>query len=302
MKIDLTEKTSGFSILTGDKKGFVSFLSAPIDAYIRGTDESASFLLRKEVPATVYQEPNGNIIISAFRETVFPISFAIKFNGFDFHQEEINTLVMGLGDETIVVSVIEGGTLAPGNNGSCQITMTGPTMTIVLDLMNNNFSKSSFNAMSLETPDAYGPLDYVPQFSIGVFDHYNPNTKAFIRPRPLRLGVPVISTLPTQGVSLEQDEQDYLESGIAPEERTLHFRIVSSRILESGFNEGDLSELKLKLWLPSGLDTVGLPIDVPMYYLGTDSDLGQIGPQASQSVYRASYTFHKEYTKKHEDG
>ena len=39
MKIDLTEKTSGFSILTGDKKGFVSFLSAPIDAYIRGTDK-----------------------------------------------------------------------------------------------------------------------------------------------------------------------------------------------------------------------------------------------------------------------
>ena len=299
--LDVSEKTAGFALKIGTSRGTMDFLSAPIDGYVGGDDRSSAFLVRRDIRAAVYQEENGRIHFSATRDTIFPCSFAIKLSGFEHYESTRDTLRVALEGNDIVFQVSDAH-FDVDSHGSGKITMTGPVMEITIVTPNLIEAQSLMRAMELDTLEVYETLDYIPEFSIGVFDAYNPDTQDFTRPRPLRLGVPVISTLPTQGADLTQDEEDYLQVGIPPEERTMHFRIIASRLVETGLSEGDLSQLKLKLWLPSGLDTVALPIDVPMYYLGTDTDFGQTGPSPTQAIYRASYTFHREDTIRYVDG
>jgi hypothetical protein len=300
--LDVSEQIAGFAIRCGEDCGTIDFLSAPIEAYLGGDEQSASFMIRRDIRATVYQEEDGRIVLVATRDTIFPCSFAIKLNGFEIQESARDRLLLVLNNHEIIFKISDA-YMEVDTYGAGKITMSGPAMEIAIHSSSlKTAANDMMRAMELDTLETYETLDYVPEFSIGVFDAYNPTTHAFTRPRPLRLGVPVISTLPTQGAELTQDEQDYLEAGIPPEERTMHFRIIASRLVETGLSEGDLSQLKLKLWLPSGLDTVALPIDVPMYYLGTDTDFGQTGPSATQAIYRASYTFHREDTIRYVDG
>jgi hypothetical protein len=55
--------------------------------------------------------------------------------------------------------------------------------------------------------------------------------------------------------------------------------------------------LKLKLSLPSGLDTVKDPISLSMYFVDHDSALNP-----TMSIYVASFDFHKEDTVNYVDG
>lgn len=299
--LDVSEQVAGFGLQWGEARGTIDFLSAPIEAYLGGDETSASFMIRRDIRATVYQEEDGRIVLAATRDTIFPCSLAVKFTGFEFGEMTRDRLSLTLPGQEITLKLSDA-YIELDAHGAGKVTMTGPVMEITIFPVDLIEAQSLMRAMELDTLDTYEILDYVPEFSIGVFDAYDPDTQEFTRPRPLRLGVPVISTLPTQGEGLTQDESDYLEVGAPPEERTMHFRIIASRLLEAGLSEGDLSQLKLKLWLPSGLDTVALPIDVPMYYLGTDTELGQAGPAATQVIYRASYTFHREDAIRYVDG
>jgi hypothetical protein len=299
--LDVSEKTAGFALKIGESRGTVDFLSAPIDGYVGGDEHSSVFQVRRDICATVYQEVDGRIHFTAKRDTIFPCNFAVKFSGFETCESTRDSIKVTLAGEEILFKLIDAHAEVDAR-GSGRITMTGPVMEIIILPADLIEPQSLMRAMELDALDTYEPLDYMPEFSIGVFDAYDPDTQLFTRPRPLRLGVPVISTLPTQGTGLTPDEEGHLEAGVPLEERTMHFRIIASRLIEVGLSEGDLSKLKLKLWLPSGLDTVAPPIDVPMYYLGTDTEFGQTGPSASQSIYRASYTFHREDTIRYVDG
>ena len=301
LTLDTSEQHSGFALMIGDAIGKIEFLSAPIeDAFIGSDDSSASFLIRPDIRGTVFQESDSRVLLTASRNTIFPISFSARLTGFEFVDSTPDKMTLKIQDQDVTLE-LSGGTFEFSTLDHVKINMKGALLEMKAYIA-KDFSSLSFEKLSLDVPEIHGPLDCLPEFSIGVFDAYNPTAKTFSRPRPLRLGVPVISTLPTQGDDLTQDEIDFIELGVPAEERTMHFRVVSNRLLESGLVSGDLSELKLKLWLPTGLDTVGLPTTVPLYFLGTDTELGQAGPAASQMIYRTSYTFKKEDTIKSVDG
>ena len=116
-----------------------------------------------------------------------------------------------------------------------------------------------------------------PEFSLGIFDKISP----FSHPRPIRFGVPVISTVPAYGEDLTATEQIYYDKGFGPDSKTMYFRLVCNQELDA-----DLP-VKLLIYLPNGLDTVTVPDSVDMTLI---SSAGQ------NSVYSGSYVFYKEDT------
>ncbi|MBS1722320.1 MAG: hypothetical protein JSS66_04850 [Armatimonadetes bacterium] len=123
----------------------------------------------------------------------------------------------------------------------------------------------------------------VPEFSIAVFDD-----AARTAPRPVRLGVPVISTVPVLRAGLSESEQQVLDIGKGLKKRTMYFKIISDVLIPV-----DVTPL-LHVQLPEGLDTVGEPIPVEM--------VRQTSTHPGRSVFHSSYTFHAEDTVTYVDG
>jgi hypothetical protein len=124
-----------------------------------------------------------------------------------------------------------------------------------------------------------------PEFSIGVFDD-----EEFKRPRPLRFGQPVISTIPVKyrdSDVLSQSESDALESGIAMWRRTMHFRVVCNEEIPSSL------QAYLLIALPNGLDTVQPAVSTPLKHNGFSN---------GQTIYTGSYRFYREDTVNYVDG
>jgi len=101
-----------------------------------------------------------------------------------------------------------------------------------------------------------------PEFSLGIFEYWYDSIPTGTR--PIRLGVPVISTNPT-------DTE-------IPDSAKSFFRVVCNQELPD-------SSVKLLIYLPNGEDTVTAP---DFINLNKISDAGQ------NSVYRGEYIFYKE--------
>jgi hypothetical protein len=120
----------------------------------------------------------------------------------------------------------------------------------------------------------------MPEFSIATFDDSN-----FTVPRPIRQGVPIISTVPAAiNNSSSSADIDFYDLGKGPDFKTIHFRIVCNKIMEN-ISISDLSDMKLKIYMPNGLDTVKKATYIPMYLVQNDST-------NNISIYRASYDFY----------
>lgn len=154
------------------------------------------------------------------------------------------------------------------------------------------FAYSSVNALSASAAagltlggDSYAVSagERIPEFSIAVFDD-----AARTAARPVRLGVPVISTVPVFRDGLGESEMLMLEGGLGSEKRRMYFKIISSRVIPEDV------EPVLRIYLPGGLDTVLAPVSVSMLR-ETSSDPGR-------SVFHASYEFHREDTVEFVDG
>jgi hypothetical protein len=128
------------------------------------------------------------------------------------------------------------------------------------------------------------PNGRIPEWSIGVFDD-----SSFARPRPIRLGVPVISTVPTNGPNLTVADTDTIQTGVGTPSRIMYFRIVSSEAVPPAISP------QLLIYLPNGLDTVSTPVVVPMQHVSDDTINGR-------TVYSASYEFHVEDAVNYVDG
>jgi hypothetical protein len=120
----------------------------------------------------------------------------------------------------------------------------------------------------------------MPDFSIACFDD-----SSFTIPRQVRFGKPVISTVPSNITSnSNQDDIDFFNNGKGPNSKTIYFRIICNKILET-LSSNDLSELKLKVYMPSGLDTVKSAEYIDMYFVSNDST-------NNMSIYKAQYNFY----------
>lgn len=125
--------------------------------------------------------------------------------------------------------------------------------------------------------------DFDPEFSIGTFDD-----SSFTIPRQIRQGIPIISTVPSKITSSSDSADiDSYNLGLGKDTRTIHFRIICNKILEDSLTFNQLSTLRLKIYLPAGLDTVRPAIYVPMYFV-------QKLTAENYSIYRASFDFVKQ--------
>lgn len=123
----------------------------------------------------------------------------------------------------------------------------------------------------------------LPEFSIAVFDDSSRTT-----PRPMRLGIPVISTIPVYRGGLSESELQVVEIGLGTTKRTMYFKIISNVVIP------DNIEPVLQIYLPAGLDTISTPVAAEM--------VRQVSVDSTRSVFHASYTFHKEDTIDYVDG
>jgi hypothetical protein len=121
---------------------------------------------------------------------------------------------------------------------------------------------------------------FMPEFSISVFDD-----SGFTKPRPIRQGVPIVSTVPSFiDINSSSTDQNYYELGEGPNLKTLYLRIICNKVMENiSFNQ--LSAMTLKVYMPNGLDTVKTAIYRPMYLVENDST-------NNISIYRASHDFY----------
>ena len=118
-----------------------------------------------------------------------------------------------------------------------------------------------------------------PEFAVGVYDD-----QSFLRPRLIRQGAPVISTVPVDGPGIKQDEATYLTAGVGPEHRTMYFKVLCDQAIPTS------TPIHLSLWLPNGLDTLLPPVHVPLAYA------------PAQGGWTGSYLFHREDTVDYVDG
>ena len=122
----------------------------------------------------------------------------------------------------------------------------------------------------------------MPEFSISTFDD-----SAFTIPRPVRHGIPIISTVPSYITnSSSSADISYYNLGIGPNLKTIYFRIICNKIMENISQDAE-SAMRLKIYLPNGLDTVKKATYIPMYLVSNDST-------NNISIYRSSYDFYSQ--------
>lgn len=190
-----------------------------------------------------------------------------------------NSAFATVNNKNIEIKVFDGKITSFKNN-----VLTVSTQAI--DLKINLFLFEDFKSLSTDddfqaltvTSNIFVPIgSRGPEFSLGIFDKISP----FSHPRPIRFGVPIISTVPAHGESLTSTEQIYYNKGLGPDSKTMYFRLVCNQELDV-----DLP-VKLLIYLPNGLDTVTVPDSI---------DMSLISSPGQNSVYSGSYVFYKEDT------
>ncbi len=121
---------------------------------------------------------------------------------------------------------------------------------------------------------------YMPEFSIATFDDED-----FTIARPIRFGVPILSTVPASiGSSSVTSDINYYNTGKGNYKKTAYLRIICNKIMEN-ISVGETSIMTLKVYMPNGLDTVKTPLYVPMYLVSTDVT-------NNISIYSATHDFY----------
>ena len=196
-----------------------------------------------------------------------------------------NTKVIGnsafatIQDKNIEFKVFDGKIISFKNN---ILSISSQSIDLKIDiLLYEDFKQlnldEEFKALTI-TSNIFVPIgSRGPEFSLGIFDKISP----FSHPRPIRFGVPIISTVPAHGESLTNTEQIYYDKGLGPDSKTMYFRLVCNQELDV-----DLP-VKLLIYLPNGLDTVTVPDSIDMTLISSPGD---------NSVYSGSYVFYKEDT------
>jgi hypothetical protein len=120
------------------------------------------------------------------------------------------------------------------------------------------------------------PGSRTPEYTLSILD-YDIDLNKYI-PRPIRLGVPVISTVPAYDSNLTGKQLVYFSDGKGPQSRTIYFKAQ----VQGGGASG--SPLKLLIYLPNGVDTLTVP------------DYTWLTYDVDEDAWLGSYTFYEEDT------
>jgi hypothetical protein len=142
-------------------------------------------------------------------------------------------------------------------------------------------------------------IDAIPSISLGAFDYYVlGDPKCCLIQRPVRYGIPVISTVPVPTQLTTPDDFSIPSSII------IHFRIIINKYLSSSLD----NLIQLQIYLPDGEDTMKSPVNLSVTRItvpsqvNLGSDIVLTGGSATHSVYVCSYTFYREDSKNFVDG
>ena len=114
------------------------------------------------------------------------------------------------------------------NDGIIIVRLNDKSSIIKLSYYNHHKKQDSFEAFSYETnATLVTENDYMPEFSIASFDD-----SSFLISRPIRQGVPIISTVPTfLNNSSTTADIFYFNSGKGNYYKTIYFRIICNKII-----------------------------------------------------------------------
>jgi hypothetical protein len=167
------------------------------------------------------------------------------------------------------------------NNGRIVIYINDSSSTFTLAYYSENVESFEFKSLSYVTDATFiTENEYMPEFSIACFDDTN-----FTIPRPIRQGVPIVSTVPA-AINENSNTADinFYNLGKGNYNKTIYFRIICNKIMET-ISPTELSSMKLKIYMPNGLDTVRNSIYNDMYLVSNDST-------NNISIYRSSFNFY----------
>jgi hypothetical protein len=282
------------SIISNGHKFEIELITSP-DDFLKLESESSLFLINEEVKCTlsvidskIEMNFNNEFFKSSAAGMIFRnVSSVLEVNSNQVNIQFGNKILSLIGD-SLAIEVDE--------SGLAILRFLSLSSKLIISEVSSQFKTSSVSAFTaLSSPLNIPVGQREPEFAIGVYDKFDNNT--FYRPRDIRQGSPVISTVPTHGPSLTVAELDAINEGVGFDKRTIYFKIVSDRVIEPSITLAEKSALKLKLSLPAGLDTVKDPIYLSMYFVQHDNN-----SNPTMSVYVASYDFHREDTVNFVDG
>ena len=279
------------SFVLGEDDFTLEFISAPRDLVAEKTDTKLTLNVRKDITADVMSN-DKYFVLNLHKTLSYTVSFAIKFFGASF--TKISDKKLKLNDKYILE--IDFGTFNFNDNGTVLIKVSGNNAKLKLNIEGEDAEEvKSLSFEAFTSPSGLPTIGFgvrEPEFAIGTFDYFNSSgdidttqDTVFKFPRLIRNGVPIISTVPSEYNTTDYsvaDQNNYL-SGKGEISRTIYFKIVCDSVIET-INVGVISKCQLKIYLPSGLDTVKSAVYVPMTmrYYSTPKNI---------AIYSAEYTF-----------
>lgn len=254
----------------------IEFFSTPTQFVIEKSDSRYFLAIKKNI--RLLAQASESVIKFEFQkdsEYARLISFKLNYDALvSSYDKKLEFMI----NDNLYVLEIDQGKIEIDYDGNILLSLVGISTNAIIYNVQNQFS---FKQLTINTNNTnITDYSYMPEFSIACFDD-----SSFTIPRQVRFGKPVISTVPANiTTSSNQDDIDFFNNGKGPNSKTIYFRIICNKILET-LSSNDLSELKLKVYMPSGLDTVKSAEYVDMYFVSNDST-------NNMSIYKAQYNFY----------
>lgn len=223
---------------------------------------------------------NDNLFFSFDNTNNIKNSFSLNFNYDILVEVKFNSVLFAKDDYNYYLTS-DDCLFEVDNEGVVIVRINDKSSSIKLSYYNHHNKQDSFKTLSYVANATFiTENDYVPEFSIATFDDNN-----FTISRPIRQGVPIISTVPSfiDGNSSAADTS-FFTTGKGNYNKTIYFRIICNKIMET-ISPNDLSEMQLKIYMPNGLDTVKTAVYNEMYLVSNDST-------NNYSIYRSSFNFY----------
>ena len=289
------ENQYGFT-LTTISNNFVNVIcsDAPEDYILGQTSEAIIFMMSSDVRATAFTSEDA-VVLLLTTDSNIPQSFSISFENIVSSDIKKNQIILHLSNTKIFVDITDC-TILNSDSHSLTILMTGEEATIEFYTQVKSVSASSAtlrNVSMFSVDDGkmlIPPSKRMPEFIISIYDDEDCK-----RPRPLRLGVPVISTLPgfipddSWNITVPQVDKDLMNIGVGASSRKMYFKVISDQNIDGSLRD----KVKLEINLPAGVDTVARDVSIPLTY-NSSSD--------ANDIFDGSYDFKKEDTVDYVDG
>jgi len=254
----------------------IEFFSTPTQFVIEKSD-SRYFLAIKKNIRLLAQGLESVVKFEFQKDSEYARLISFKLN-YDVLVSSYDKKIEFMINDNLYILEIDQGKIEIDYDGNILLSLIGISTNVLIYNVQNEFS---FKELTINTNNTnITDYSFMPDFSIACFDD-----SSFTIPRQVRFGKPVISTVPSNITSnSNQDDIDFFNNGKGQNSKTIYFRIICNKILET-LSSNDLSELKLKVYMPSGLDTVKSAEYVDMYFVSNDST-------NNMSIYKAQYNFY----------